>query len=109
VVLGTTERLWEASQNPLIGFIRVSVQVIKKLLKTHFFKRRKAPKKETLKQVAGRDEQFIRIAELKALYRTTGNLIISMDTKKKELLGNFYRDGNPASQKMLSAIALRRA
>jgi hypothetical protein len=73
------------------------VQVIKKLLKKHFFKRRKTQKKETLKQVAGCDEQFIRIAELKALYRTTGNLIISMDTKKKELLGNFYRDGNPAS------------
>ena len=38
--------------------ICVSVQVIKKLLKKHGFKRRKAQKKETLKQVAGRDEQF---------------------------------------------------
>ena len=73
--------------------IHVSVQVIKKLLKKHFFKRRKAQKKETLKQVAGRDEQFIRIVELKALYQTAGNPIISMDTKKKEMLGNFYRDG----------------
>ena len=73
--------------------IRVSVQVIKKLLKTHGFKRRKAQKRETLKQVAGRDEQFIRIAELKAQYQQAGNPIISMATKKKELLGNFYRDG----------------
>lgn len=46
--------------------ICVSVQVIKNLLKKHGFKRRKAQKKETLKQVAGRDEQFGRIAELKA-------------------------------------------
>ena len=73
--------------------ICVSVQVIKKLLKKHGFKRRKAQKKETLKQVVGRDEQFGRIAELKAQYQQAGNPIISMDTKKKELLGNFYRDG----------------
>lgn len=73
--------------------ICISVQVIKKLLKKHHFKRRKAQKKETLKQVAGRDEQFIRIAELKVQYQQAGNPIISMDTKKKELLGNFYRDG----------------
>jgi hypothetical protein len=73
--------------------ICISVQVIKKLLKKHHFKRRKAQKKETLKQVAGRDEQFGRIAELKAQYQQAGNPIISMDTKKKELLGNFYRDG----------------
>ena len=69
--------------------ICVSVQVIKKLLKKHGFKRGKAQKKETLKQVAGGDEQFGRIAELKARYQQAGNPIISMDTKKKELLGNF--------------------
>ena len=73
--------------------ICISVQVIKKLLKKHHFKRRLAQKKETLKQVAGRDQQFERIAELKAQYQQAGNPIISMDTKKKELLGNFYRDG----------------
>ena len=65
------------------------MQVIKKLLKMHGFKPRKARTKETLKQVAGRDEQFGRIAELKAQYQQTGNPIISMDTKKKALLGNF--------------------
>jgi hypothetical protein len=73
--------------------IRISVPVIKKLLKKQGFKRRKAQKKPTLKQVPGRDQQFDRIAELKAEYQQTGNPIISMDTKKKELIGNFYRDG----------------
>ena len=73
--------------------IRVSSTVIKKLLKKHGFKRRKAQKKETMKKVAGRNDQFERIAELKALYQAAGNPIISMDTKKKEYLGNFYRDG----------------
>ena len=65
------------------------MQVIKKLLKKHGFKPRKAQTKETLKQVAERDEQFGRIAELKAQYQQTRNPIISMDTKKKELLGIF--------------------
>jgi hypothetical protein len=73
--------------------IQVSSTVIKKLLKKHSFKRRKAQKKETMKKVAGRNDQFERIAELKALYLAAGNPIISMDTKKKAYLGNFYRDG----------------
>jgi transposase len=73
--------------------IQVSSTVIKKLLKKHGFKRRKAQKKETMKKVAGRNDQFERIAELKALYQAAGNPVISMDTKKKEYWGNFYRDG----------------
>jgi hypothetical protein len=66
--------------------IQVSSTVIKKLLKKHGFKRRKAQKKETMKKVAGRNDQFERIAELKALYQAAGNPVISMDTKKKEYL-----------------------
>ena len=73
--------------------IQVSSTVIKKLLKKHGFKRRKAQKQETMNEVAGRNDQFERIAELKALYQAAGNPIISMDTKKKEYLGNLYRDG----------------
>ena len=55
--------------------IQVSSTVIKKLLKKHSFKRRKAQKKETMKKVAGRNDQFERIAELKALYLAAGNPI----------------------------------
>ncbi|MBV7329033.1 ISAzo13 family transposase [Chloroflexi bacterium TSY] len=40
-----------------------------------------------------RNEQFEHIAELKASYGPTNNPILSMDTKKKEQIGNFYRDG----------------
>jgi hypothetical protein len=43
--------------------------------------------------VAQRTEQFERIAELKASYQAAGNPVISMDTKKKEHIGNFYREG----------------
>ncbi len=73
--------------------INISVPVIKKCLAKHGFKRRKAEKKIRLKNVPGRDEQFGRIAEFKAQYLEAGNPIISMDTKKKEMQGNFYRDG----------------
>ena len=47
-----------------------------------------------MKQVQQRDEQFKNIARLKQTYIAAGNPVISMDTKKKEYLGNFYRDGH---------------
>lgn len=47
-----------------------------------------------MKQVAHRNEQFEQIAEVKQVYQAAGNPIVSMDTKKKEYLGNFYRDGS---------------
>jgi len=73
--------------------IRVSTGVVRQLLKKHGYRRRKAQKKRTMKQVAHRNEQFENIARLKAEYEAAGNPIVSMDTKKKECLGNYYRDG----------------
>lgn len=46
-----------------------------------------------MKNVADRNEQFENIARLKAEYHHSNNPVISIDTKKKEFLGNFYRDG----------------
>lgn len=73
--------------------IRVSKWVVRRLLKKHDYRRRKAQKKRTKKSVPYRNEQFENIARLIAEYKASGNPAISMDTKKKELLGNFYRDG----------------
>ncbi len=47
-----------------------------------------------MKRVEHRNEQFENIARLKAEYVAAGNPVVSMDTKKKEFLGNFYRDGH---------------
>jgi len=74
------------------GF-KVSVTVVAQLLKKNHFKRRKA-----FKTVAGgpsknRDEPFQKIARLKKEYQSKGNPVLSMDTKKKELIGNFYQNG----------------
>ena len=74
--------------------IRVSKWIVRRLLKKHNYRRRKAQKKRTLKQVANRDAQFRNIARLIRKYLAAGNPVISMDTKKKEHLGNFYRDGH---------------
>ena len=40
-----------------------------------------------------RNAQFERIAELRALYEAKGNPVVSVDTKKKELIGNLFREG----------------
>jgi len=52
----------------------------------------------TMKASQQRNEQFENIARLKTEYTAAGNPIISMDTKKKEYLGNFYRDGQVYSR-----------
>jgi hypothetical protein len=46
-----------------------------------------------LKAVAQRNEQFENIARLKAAFQAAGQPVVSMDTKKKEYLGRFYREG----------------
>jgi len=73
--------------------VKVSKTVVHQLLKKHHYRRRKAQKKRTMKAVPQRNEQFENIAQLVADYEATGNPTVSLDTKKKEFLGNFYRDG----------------
>jgi hypothetical protein len=74
--------------------LAVSKFVVYQLLKKHHYRRRKAQKKTSLKpEIKHRNEQFENIARLKAEFRAAGNPIVSMDTKKKEYLGNFYREG----------------
>ena len=46
-----------------------------------------------MKAIEHRNEQFEKIATLKERYQMSGNPLISIDTKKKEYLGNFYRAG----------------
>lgn len=67
--------------------------IISRLLYDHGYRRRKAQKKRTMGQHADRNDQFEKIARLKQEYLDAGYPVISIDTKKKELLGSFYRDG----------------
>jgi hypothetical protein len=71
----------------------VSVHIVEQLLDRYDFHRRKAQKYLCLKECNFRDEQFVNIARLTREYLQSGDPILSMDTKKRELIGNFYRPG----------------
>lgn len=71
----------------------VSAYTVMQLLKKNKFKKRKARKSTSLGTNIFRDEQFKNITKFKKEFFDAGLPIISMDTKKKELLGNLYRDG----------------
>ena len=57
-----------------------------------------------MKEVKNRNEQFERIASIREAAETIGLPIISIDTKKKEMLGNFKRNGKALSNGRLEAF-----
>jgi hypothetical protein len=82
----------------------VSVTVVKQLLRKHNYVKRKAPKRQAMGQHPDRNAQFENIAELQQAYEASGNPILSIDTKKKEALGNFYREGQLYTQAPLHTL-----
>ena len=74
------------------GF-KVSRNIVKKLLKKPGYVKRKALKKNCAKENVNRNAQFERLAELKELYKKEANPVLSVDTKKKEMIGNLFREG----------------
>jgi hypothetical protein len=83
--------------------VEVSRTVVRQLLHKHHYRQRKAQKKRTHKSVPQRNAQFEKIARLIAAYEATDNPILSMDTKKKEHIGNFYRAGRLYTREVLEA------
>jgi hypothetical protein len=80
----------------------VGIKVVKQLLKKNNFRKRKP-----FKSIAGgnsefRDDQFKNIESLKSLYISNGNPVISMDVKKKELIGEFSRGGELYTQERIN-------
>ena len=71
----------------------VSRRVVGQLLFEHGYRRRKALKKLAMGSHPDRNAQFENIARIKREYLAAGLPVLSIDTKKKELLGNFYRAG----------------
>lgn len=86
----TVPKMVELLRDKSIG---VCVGVVKQLLKKQGFCRRKMVKNRTMKVVENRDAQFKHIEQIKSMYMKAGFPVLSIDTKKKEMLGNFYRDG----------------
>lgn len=73
--------------------INVSRNIIRKLLKKHNFVKRKIQRKKATGQFKDRDQQFKNIEKIKEFFMSSNNPIISVDTKKKEKLGDLYRAG----------------
>jgi hypothetical protein len=72
----------------------VSRHVVSQLLRKHRYRRRKALKKRTMgPRHPDRNAQFENIARLKREYLAAGLPVVSIDTKKKELIGEFDREG----------------
>lgn len=73
-------------------------RTIRRLLRQLGLGRRTARKKKTMGHHPDRNAQFEKIAELRQTYQAAGDPVISIDTKKKELLGNFHRSGTTFTQ-----------
>jgi len=73
-------------------------RTIRRLLRQLGLGRRTARKKKTMGHHPDRNAQFEKIAQLRQAYQDAGDPVISIDTKKKELLGNFHRPGPTFTQ-----------
>lgn len=73
--------------------VPVGRNIVRKLLKTHGFVKRKIQRKKSTGEFQDRDKQFKNIEALKNKHMSSGNPILSIDTKKKEKLGNLHREG----------------
>ena len=74
--------------------LNVGRYVVKNLMNQLGYVRRKMVKCKTMAQVTFRNEQFEYIKKLTWEFMANGLPVFSIDTKKKELIGNFYRDGH---------------
>jgi hypothetical protein len=72
----------------------VSRYLVKQMLALRGYKKRNLLKSNELKIVEGRNEQFERIAATREIFARNQLPQLSIDTKNKELLGNFYRKGS---------------
>lgn len=71
----------------------VGRDTVGRLLKEFGFRKRKPEKTKVMGETPNRNEQFEIIAALKQEFFDSPNPVISIDTKKKELMGNLFRAG----------------
>ena len=91
----TTKKI--AAELSALG-IRVSRKTVAKLLKQMNFSLRTNKKKSRM-ALLQRDAQFANITQLRERFSRRGNPILSVDTKKKELVGRFKNPGRVWAQK----------
>ena len=91
----TTKKI--AAELSALG-IRVSRKTVAKLLKQMNFSLRTNKKKISNGSPPTRDAQFANITQLRERFSRRGNPILSVDTKKKELVGRFKNPGRVSSK-----------
>jgi hypothetical protein len=74
--------------------IKASRNIVRKLMKKHNFVKRRMQRKKACGQSKDRDKQFKNITIKKENFLKSSHPIISVDTKKKEDLGNLHRKGS---------------
>jgi hypothetical protein len=103
-VLWTNLSLRELSRRLLALGTPASRRTIRRLLRKLKLGRRTARKKKTMGQHPDRNAQFENIGRLRQEYQDAGDPVISIDTKKKELLGNFHRPGATYTEQTVATL-----
>jgi len=86
------------------GGIKVSPNTVSRLLKKMGFSLRVNHKRICLTSPEERDEQFRYIKQQREIFESEGLPIVSVDTKKKELIGNFKNQGSSWEQSPRSVL-----
>lgn len=79
-------------------------RAIRRLLRRLQLGRRTARKKKTMGHHPDRNAQFENITRRRREFQAAGDPIISVDTKKKELLGNFHRAGHTFTERTVETF-----
>jgi hypothetical protein len=103
-VLWTNLSLRELSRRLIEMGTPASRRTIRRLLRKLKLGRRTARKKKTMGHHPDRNAQFENIGRLRQEYLDAGDPVISIDTKKKELLGNFHRDGTTFTEQTVETF-----
>lgn len=83
---------WMEKQLAKKGIV-VAISTIRSTLKKFKVSLKKNVKSKSAQSHPMRDEQFQYLNKLKRIFLAMGKPVISVDTKKKELIGNFKNDG----------------
>lgn len=84
----------ELSRELAVGGLPVDPKTVKQILKNVLgLSRRQMEKTLSMGQSADRDAQFKQMQRIKSKFLKNEWPVLSIDTKKKELLGQFYRSG----------------
>ncbi len=86
--------------------LSVCIHVVDRLLREEGIGQRKIMKQETMKKTdpEKRNQQFITIQALKSEYLSQGYPVLSVDVKKKELLGRLFRAGQVFSNEAVTCF-----